>query len=66
MIVDRQLPVRDGLELRRRVPHEIPMIAVTARSARSDVIEDMHEGFDDYITKPFDNDILVARITRPP
>jgi DNA-binding response OmpR family regulator len=48
-------------EIIRRKP-TLPIIMVTARSERETVLEGFELGADDYITKPFDLDVLLARI----
>jgi DNA-binding response OmpR family regulator len=63
--MDLMLPGLDGItvskEILRRKPG-LPIIMVTARSERETVLEGFESGADDYITKPFDLDVLLARI----
>jgi DNA-binding response OmpR family regulator len=65
VLMDLMLPGLDGLaaskEIVRRKPH-LPVIMLTARSERETVLEGFQSGADDYITKPFDLDVLLARI----
>lgn len=65
VLMDLMLPGLDGLaaskEIRRRKP-ELPIIMLTARSERETVLEGFASGADDYVTKPFDLDLLLARI----
>jgi two-component system response regulator MprA len=64
-IIDVMLPDIDGFELCRRLraryPH-LQILLLTARNAVIDKIEGLDSGADDYITKPFDFDELLARI----
>lgn len=65
VLMDLMLPGLDGLaaskEIVRRKP-QLPIIMLTARSERETVLEGFEIGADDYITKPFDLDVLLARI----
>jgi DNA-binding response OmpR family regulator len=65
VLLDRRLPDRPGIEvleaIRRSIP-ETPVILVTALGEREDVIEGLDRGADDYVTKPFDLDELLARV----
>jgi|WetSurMetagenome_2_1015567.scaffolds.fasta_scaffold31985_2 DNA-binding response OmpR family regulator len=67
LILDWNLPGTDGLSLLRQMrasedhKHRYT-IMVTARSGRGDLVRGIHEGADDYLTKPFDNEELIARI----
>lgn len=65
VLMDLMLPGLDGMtasrEIIRRKPR-LPIIMLTARSERETVLEGLETGADDYITKPFDLDVLLARI----
>jgi two-component system OmpR family response regulator len=65
VILDINLPRKDGLqilsELRSR-EDMTPVILLTARTLTSDMIEGLDLGADDYLTKPFELDVLEARI----
>ena len=65
VILDRMLPHRDGIEVARAL-HEgrnPPMILMlTAKDALQDKVEGLRAGADDYLTKPFAFDELLARI----
>jgi len=65
VLLDRRLPGRSGTEvldsIRRNVPGT-PVILVTALGEREDVIEGLDRGADDYVTKPFDLEELLARV----
>jgi two-component system alkaline phosphatase synthesis response regulator PhoP len=65
VLMDLMLPGLDGLtaskEIARRKPN-LPIIMLTARSERETVLEGFESGADDFITKPFDLEVLLARI----
>lgn len=64
ILLDLNLPEIDGMELatRLRKTKSTPIIMVTARSQLLNKLEGFHEGADDYVTKPFDMEELIARI----
>ncbi|MCD6396719.1 MAG: response regulator transcription factor [Spirochaetaceae bacterium] len=64
IVLDIMLPGLDGREICRilRKESDVPIIMLTARGAKSDKIESLSEGADDYIVKPFDPDELIVRI----
>jgi two-component system, OmpR family, response regulator MprA len=67
VLLDLMLPDIDGLELCRRVravPQEgyLPIIMLTARDAPAAQYAGFAAGADDYVTKPFDLDVLLARV----
>lgn len=64
LLLDLNLPEMDGIELAAtlRKTHLTPIIMVTARSQLLNKLEGFQEGADDYVTKPFNLDELVARI----
>jgi DNA-binding response OmpR family regulator len=64
VLLDIGLPEMDGLEAIRRIKahHSIPVIFVTARRRNLDEVLGLELGADDYITKPFDVDVLIAHI----
>ena len=65
MILDLGLPGRDGLdvlaEIRKRGEH-LPVIVLTARDAVPDRVAGLESGADDYVTKPFSFEELLARV----
>ncbi|MCU0407908.1 MAG: response regulator transcription factor [Bacteroidales bacterium] len=64
-ILDIMMPEMDGLALAReirRLRPEIPIIFLTAKNQREDVLEGFKSGADDYITKPFSMEELLYRI----
>jgi DNA-binding response OmpR family regulator len=64
VILDLMLPDMDGVEVckRLRAADEVPIIMLTARDATSDKVEGLGAGADDYMTKPFEFEELIARI----
>jgi len=64
VILDWMLPKMDGLEVLRRIrKHDtLPVIMMTARDYVGDKVAGLDGGADDYITKPFDTEELLARI----
>lgn len=68
ILLDIQMPQMSGLEVletvRRTHPlGELPIIMATARTASADVVEALGLGATDYVTKPIDFPVLLARIT---
>ncbi len=64
-ILDVMMPVKDGFTLAqdiRTINKTVPIIFLTARSMKEDVLEGFKIGADDYITKPFNMDELLFRI----
>jgi two-component system, OmpR family, KDP operon response regulator KdpE len=64
IVLDLGLPDLDGTEVCRRVRLEssIPIIVLSARGAESDKVDALELGADDYVTKPFGPEELVARV----
>ena len=67
IILDLNLPKLDGLAVCRTLragdePAPAPILMLTARSAKRDVVVGLDTGADDYLVKPFDLDELLARI----
>jgi DNA-binding response OmpR family regulator len=67
IISDIMMPEIDGCELCRVLKSDvktshIPVILLTARAAVENIIQGLETGADDYITKPFNTNILIARI----
>jgi DNA-binding response OmpR family regulator len=65
VLLDIMLPMRGGLEvleaIRTQRP-ELPVVLVSALGQHADVIEGLDRGADDYVTKPFNLDELLARV----
>lgn len=69
IISDIMMPVMDGLELCHKVKTDIrfshiPVILLTARTTEEHILEGFKDGADEYITKPFNMDILILRINK--
>ena len=64
ILLDWMLPIYDGLTVLRRIRQSsnVPIIMITARSQTSDISMALDQGLDDYITKPFEIEELLARI----
>lgn len=61
-VIDWMLPHRTGLEICRATAGRVPILMVTARADTSDIVRGLEAGADDYITKPFDIGVFLARI----
>jgi DNA-binding response OmpR family regulator len=65
LIIDRGLPVREGLELLRTLRQRAvvtPALLLTARGALADRVEGLDAGAEDYLVKPFEVPELLARV----
>jgi DNA-binding response OmpR family regulator len=65
ILLDIQLPGLDGISVARRLresKNQTPILMLTARDAATDVIVGLDSGADDYLTKPFQIDVLLARM----
>jgi DNA-binding response OmpR family regulator/nitrogen-specific signal transduction histidine kinase len=67
VVSDVSMPEMDGLELCRRIRQQpriahLPVILLTARAAEEDQLEALDNGATDYITKPFNFEMLLSRI----
>ena len=65
IILDVMLPRLDGLSVARRLrkaSNRTPVLMLTARDSMSDIVTGLDIGADDYITKPFSFEILLARL----
>jgi putative two-component system response regulator len=67
ILLDVMMPVMDGIEVCRRLKADeklrsIPVILVTAKDLDKDVVLGLDAGADDYVTKPFNREILAARL----
>lgn len=64
-ILDVMLPNIDGFTIGaeiRKIDKEIPMVFLTAKSLKEDILTGYNVGADDYITKPFDTEVLLCKI----
>lgn len=64
ILLDWMLPKYDGITVARRIRRnsQVPIIMMTARDQLADKVSGLDAGTDDYITKPFDIEELLARI----
>ena len=65
VLLDVMLPNVDGFTIAREIrkkDEKIPFIFITAKTLRDDIVEGYKTGADDYITKPFDSEILLYKI----
>ncbi|MBV9612559.1 MAG: response regulator transcription factor [Acidobacteriaceae bacterium] len=65
LIVDRKLPGKDGLTVCRELRAQsvrIPILMLTALGNAADIITGLNSGADDYLVKPFDFAVLLARM----
>jgi len=64
-VLDVMMPEMDGFTLGEKIKKahpEIPLIFLTAKSLKEDIVRGLKIGADDYITKPFDPEVLILRI----
>lgn len=65
ILLDIMLPRLDGISVLRQIRSEnieIPVLMLTAKSSVADKVNGLNTGADDYLTKPFDKEELVARV----
>jgi len=65
IVLDVMLPRLDGLTVARRLrdrSNQTPVVMLTARDSLADVVKGLDTGADDYITKPFSFEVLLARL----
>jgi DNA-binding response OmpR family regulator len=65
IVLDVMLPGMDGFAVAKKLrgaKNQTPILMLTARDATHDVIEGLNLGADDYLTKPFSFDVLLARL----
>lgn len=64
IILDLMLGKENGLDFLKLIRNDIerPILILTAKTSKEDQLKGLGFGADDYITKPFDSDILLARI----
>lgn len=64
VLLDVMLPGLSGIEVCRQIRDAsgTPIIMLTARDSTEDIVEGLEAGADDYLTKPFDQSVLIARI----
>ena len=69
IVTDLMMPEMDGIELTRRLKSDsatvdIPLLMLTARQDPGSMVEGLTLGADDYITKPFNNEVLALKLNR--
>ena len=65
IVLDVMLPRMDGKAVARKLResrNQTPILMLTARDATADVVQGLDSGADDYLTKPFSIDVLLARL----
>jgi DNA-binding response OmpR family regulator len=65
LILDVMLPGKSGFEIAREVrarKDRTPILMLTARDAAQDIVQGLDIGADDYLTKPFSFEVLLARV----
>lgn len=65
VLLDVMLPNIDGFSIANSIKKaglNVPFIFITAKTLRTDIVEGYKSGADDYITKPFDSEILLYKI----
>src|SRR5204863_5151904 len=64
-ILDVMMPRKDGFTLAKEIREKdehIPIIFLTAKTMKDDMLKGFHVGADDYITKPFDSEVLLMKL----
>ncbi len=64
-VLDVMMPEMDGFTLAgkiKQVDPDMPLLFLTAKSLKEDIVKGLKLGADDYITKPFDPEVLILRI----
>ncbi|MBD3895128.1 response regulator [Halomonas sp. ML-15] len=69
VLLDVMLPYHDGLEILERLRAQpgwqaVPVLMLTAKAREADIVRALELGADDYVTKPFQPDELLARLRR--
>lgn len=67
LVLDWMLPGLSGIEIIKKIKNhpeaaQTPILMVTAKGEAKDIVEGLDAGADDYVTKPFDPTVLVARL----
>lgn len=65
IVTDVMMPVKDGFSFvndLRKINKIVPVIYLTARNQKEDIIRGYKSGADDYVTKPFDSEVLLHKI----
>jgi len=69
VLMDIMLPYHDGLELLERLRgqpawKDVPVLMLTAKAREADIVRALDQGADDYVTKPFQPEEVLARVRR--
>ena len=69
VLMDIMLPYHDGLELTQRLRatagwERVPLLMLTAKARETDIVRALELGVDDYVTKPFQPEEVLARLRR--
>ncbi|MGI6004009.1 MAG: response regulator [Christensenellales bacterium] len=64
ILLDLGLPDMDGMEVLKSIRgwSAVPVVVVSARQQEADIVSALDHGADDYVTKPFSNSVLMARV----
>ena len=65
IVLDVMLPQMDGIEVTKRLRrnnNKTPILLLTARDSAADIVRGLDAGADDYLTKPFSFEVLLARL----
>ena len=62
VILDWMLPETSGIDFLKKFNKSIPVLMLTAKSEPEDIVMGLESGADDYLTKPFDSSVLIARV----
>jgi two-component system, OmpR family, copper resistance phosphate regulon response regulator CusR len=65
VLLDLELPGQDGLSVLRTVRavgHRLPVVVLTGHDAVGNAVDALNSGADDYVTKPFSFEVLIARV----
>jgi adenylate cyclase len=67
LLLDVMMPELDGFEVTRRIKADqglpfLPIVLVTAKSATADLVNGLDAGADDFLAKPFEHQVLLARV----
>ncbi|MDA3822359.1 MAG: response regulator transcription factor [Bacteroidales bacterium] len=67
IVLDRMMPRMDGISMCKKIRENsslqgCPVLMLTAKGEDEDVVEGLHAGADDYLSKPFSPKVLIARI----
>ncbi len=65
LVLDVMLPVLDGFLVAKRLRaagNRVPILMLTGRDSNADIVRGLDAGADDYLTKPFSFEVLIARL----